>query len=395
MRASPTRHRVALGLALAGVALSAFTLVIHERIAGGGYTSFCDVNDSISCDAVLGSRFGEMLGIPVPAVSLLVFAAGALFALPGAISGTSGGLADLALLGLAAGSLGTAIVLAVIAIFVLRHLCPLCLSMDVVIVAWVVTVVPLLGRFERPSPTVARALTAGALFVAIAGNYLVFRRTPPPMPRSATEIQAQDPKFYAFYTSLPTQPTAEVEGGARHVKGKADAPVTIVEFSDFECPACGAAFPDLRELAHARPEVRFVFRHFPLDSSCNGAVPHALHPDACLAAFAAECAGQQDRFWEYHDLLFTNQRALDRDSLFRYARQLELSIPTFRTCLDDPATRARIAEDVDAGVKAGIMSTPTLFINGRMVQGALDRTYYDYALIIEKRDHDAHAVRGG
>jgi len=395
MRASPTRHRVALGLALSGVALSAFTLVIHERIAGGGYTSFCDVNESISCDAVLGSRFGEMLGVPVPAVALLVFAAGALFTLPGAISGTSGGLADLVVLGLAAGSLGTAIVLFAIAVFVLHHFCPLCLSMDAVILAWVATVVPLLGRFERPGPQVARALTAGALLVAIAGNYVVFRRTPPPMPRNVAEIKERDPKFYEFYTSLPRQSPAEVEGGARHVKGKADAPVTIVEFSDFQCPACGAAFPDLRALAHARPDVRFVFRHFPLDSSCNRAVPRALHPDACLAAFAAECAGQQDRFWEYHDLLFTNQHTLDRESLFRYARQLELSIPTFRACLDDPATRARITEDVEAGVKVGIMSTPTLFLNGRMLQGALDRAYYDYALMIEKRDHDARAARGG
>jgi len=395
MRASPTRHRVALGLALAGVALSALTLVIHERIAGGGYTSFCDVNASISCDAVLGSRFGEMLGVPVPAVSLLVFVAAALFTLPGAISGASGGIADLVVLALAAGSLGTALVLFTIAIFVLHHFCPLCLSMDALIVAWVVTVVPLLGRFSRPSPQVARALTAGALLVAIAGNYVVFRRTPPPMPSTVAEIKERDPKFYEFYTTLPMQSPGDVEGGARHSKGKADAPVTIVEFSDFECPACGAAFPDLRNLVHSRPDIRFVFRHFPLDSSCNSAVPRALHPDACLAAFAAECAGQQDRFWEYHDLLFTNQHTLDRESLFRYARQLELSIPTFRACLDDPATRARIAEDVDAGVKAGIMSTPTLFINGRMLQGALDRTYYDYALMIEKHDRDARAARGG
>ena len=81
--------------------------------------------------------------------------------------------------------------------------------------------------------------------------------------------------------------------------------------------------------------------------------------------------------------------------MFRYARQLDLSIPTFRTCLDDPATREPIAEDVSAGMKVGIMSTPTLFINGRMVQGALDRTYYDYALIIEKQTHDGHVTRGG
>jgi protein-disulfide isomerase len=122
-----------------------------------------------------------------------------------------------------------------------------------------------------------------------------------------------------------------------------------------------------------------------------------LHPDACLAAAAAECAGRLGRFWEYHDMLFEHQKALDRDSLFRYARDVGLDIPAFRTCLDDPATMDAIAADVAAGTRLGIESTPTIFINGRRVQGALDRTYYDYALVIEKDTlaHAAEASRRG
>ena len=130
-----------------------------------------------------------------------------------------------------------------------------------------------------------------------------------------------------------------------------------------------------------------VFRHFPLDASCNPAVRgHSPHHDACLAAIAAECAGQQNRFWEYHDELFENQKALERESLFRYARDVGLDIPTFRTCLDDPATRDRVRADVEAGIQFDIVSTPTLYINGRKLDGALEAPYWDYALIIEQHE---------
>ena len=114
-----------------------------------------------------------------------------------------------------------------------------------------------------------------------------------------------------------------------------------------------------------------------------------------LQAVAAECASEQGRFWEYHDVLFENHEHLERESLFRYARELGLELATFRSCLDDPATRARVGQDVDVGNRVGIDSTPTLFFNGRKVSGALDRTHYEYALIIEKERREAHTARGG
>src|SRR5690348_16658775 len=109
MRPSPTRHRIAFVVALVGAALSALTLVVHERLAGGtGYTSFCNFGGVVNCDAVLGSRYGVMLGIPVAGWGLAAFVIGAAAALPGALGGTRGGIADLLLLGLASGSLGFA-----------------------------------------------------------------------------------------------------------------------------------------------------------------------------------------------------------------------------------------------------------------------------------------------
>jgi predicted DsbA family dithiol-disulfide isomerase/uncharacterized membrane protein len=398
MRHSPARHRVALGLALLGAALSAVTLVVHQRLAGDGdYTSFCNLGPVVNCDAVLGSRYAVLLGVPVAALGLAAFLAGTLLALPGIRREGDGGLADLLLIGLASASIGFSGVLAV-AMASLGKLCLLCLSMDLTTLAWFASVLPLASRPATGGEvgwwrgrSAARAMMAGALVVAIAGGTWAATRAPASA-QTVDDVRARAPRFFAWYTQRPIVPTGELAGPDCHRKGATDATVAIVEFSDFQCPYCVQAFRDLHELVRSRPDVSIVFRHFPLDASCNTQVQHTIHPDACLAACAAECAGQQGRFWEYHDVLFENHEHLERESLFRYAREMQLDLAAFRTCLDDPKTRERIAQDVAAASKVGVTSTPTIFFNGRAIEGALDRPYYDYALIIEEQA--AHAHRG-
>src|SRR6266849_1076569 len=399
MRPSPTRHRVALALALAGVALNAVTLAVHRRLAeGSGYTSFCNLGGVINCDAVLGSRYGVVLGVPVPAWGVFAFAAGAALALPGALAASAGGVADLLLLGLASASLGFALVLGG-TMLAIGNVCVLCLGIDVTILAWCVTVLPLASRFEADARAgwwrgraAARAFAAAGLLVAVAGGTWAAARSPATA-LSAADVQARDPRFYSWYTRLPVQPVSELTNPDCHRKGEPGAALAIVEFSDFQCPFCVQAARDLHALVRARPDVSLVFRHYPLDASCNSHVPRSLHPDACLAACAAECAGRQGRFWEYHDVLFENNEHLERESLLRYARELGLDVPAFATCLGDPATLARVGQDVDAAARVGVSSTPTLFFNGRTVAGALPSKYYDYALIIEHAGH-ARGPRG-
>src|SRR5262245_42491822 len=148
MHPGPARHRIAAGLALAGVAISVVTLVVHHRVtAGSGYVSFCNFGGIVNCDAVLGSRYGVLFGVPVAAWGLAAFVAGVVLALPGASGTTTGGLADLLLLGLASASVGFALVLAV-AMASIGNVCLLCLGTDVVILAWLVTVLPLASRFD-------------------------------------------------------------------------------------------------------------------------------------------------------------------------------------------------------------------------------------------------------
>jgi len=148
-----------------------------------------------------------------------------------------------------------------------------------------------------------------------------------------------------------------------HVRGPLDAPVTVVEYGDFECPYCGQAEPVIRDLLADFGDVRYVWRHLPLND---------VHPNAQLAAEAAEAAADQGAFWEMHDLLLRHQDELRIPDLVRYAEELGLDVERFRDDIRRQAAAARIAEDVDSADLSGVSGTPTFFINGRRHYGAYD-----------------------
>jgi protein-disulfide isomerase len=148
-----------------------------------------------------------------------------------------------------------------------------------------------------------------------------------------------------------------------HVRGPADAPVTVVEYGDFECPYCGQAEPVVRELLRDFTDVRYVWRHLPLND---------VHPRAQLAAEASEAAAEQDAFWEMHDLLLDHQDALRPSDLIGYAEQLGLDVERFTNDLRTHAGAARVADDVDSADLSGVSGTPTFFVNGRRHFGAYD-----------------------
>ena len=145
-------------------------------------------------------------------------------------------------------------------------------------------------------------------------------------------------------------------------KGPADAAVTIVEFSDFECPFCLRVVPTLdRILEDYGDDVRLVFRQFPLNN---------IHPNAQNAAEASLCAADQSRFWQYHDALFAAPGGLDRESLQQTASDLGLDVNEFASCLESRRHSAAVDADLNAGRLLGITGTPALFINGRFLSGA-------------------------
>jgi protein-disulfide isomerase len=155
----------------------------------------------------------------------------------------------------------------------------------------------------------------------------------------------------------------DVDPERDHTRGPTDAPVTVVEYGDFECPYCGRAEPVVRELLSDFADVQYVWRHLPLND---------VHPRAQLAAEAAEAAAAQDAFWEMHDLLLDHQDALGPRDLIGYADQLGLDLERFTNDLQEHAGAARIADDVDSADLSGVSGTPTFFINGRRHYGAYD-----------------------
>lgn len=171
------------------------------------------------------------------------------------------------------------------------------------------------------------------------------------------------PTVAASQAPSPTAPPVEdVSVAGQPTRGPDNAKVTIVEFLDFECPFCKRYNDETLPRIEATygDKVRFVVRNFPL----------AIHPAAEKAAEAGECAYAQGKFWEYHDLLFKNQSALDVDSLKRYARDLQLDGARFDTCLDGGEGAAQVSQDVGEGDRVAVSATPTFFVNGHRLVGA-------------------------
>ena len=164
------------------------------------------------------------------------------------------------------------------------------------------------------------------------------------------------------------------------VRGPADAWVTMVEFADFQCPYCGRVESTLSALSSAYPtDLRLVFKNFPL----------SFHENAMDAAVAAVCAHDQDHFWEMHDLLFANQSALATTDLDGYAAQAGVDIDLWRSCIASDAPRQRITVDEDLGVRSGVSGTPTFFINGAVVEGAV--SIADFESVIDSELAEAQS----
>ena len=147
-----------------------------------------------------------------------------------------------------------------------------------------------------------------------------------------------------------------------HAAGDPHAPVTLVEYGDYECPHCGLAHPIVKSIQHRLgKKLRFVFRNFPLAE----AHPHARH-----AAEAAEAAAEQGNFWEMHDVIYENQDRLEDEDLVEMARRLKLDSQAIAVALEEGTFTARVREDFRSGIRSGVNGTPTFFINGERYDGA-------------------------
>lgn len=221
------------------------------------------------------------------------------------------------------------------------------------------------GRPWWVAPTIALgalAILASGLFAAQVWYYL----------RLLQSGEATDLQFTSRFTTASAAPGTSKTDAAQifdvasaddPALGTAAAPLTIVEFADFECPFSKDESAVVRELAARYPDrVRFIYRDFPLSD---------IHPHAERAALAGACAHEQGKFWAMHDKMFQNASALTDDDLKRYALEIGLNAAQFDRCLTTEKYRDEIQADVDSGVAAGVRGTPTFFIAGRRVEGAI------------------------
>lgn len=149
-----------------------------------------------------------------------------------------------------------------------------------------------------------------------------------------------------------------------HVLGTPHAPIELVEYGDFQCPYCGAAYPVIKQIKERLDKkLRFAFRHFPLAKQHEYALP---------AAIAAEAAARQNSFWEMHDILYERQAELSEYAFLEFAEELGLNIPTFKMDLLDPSLAEKVELDFENGIRSGVNGTPSFFINGNKYHGLND-----------------------
>jgi len=146
-----------------------------------------------------------------------------------------------------------------------------------------------------------------------------------------------------------------------HVYGNSSATLELVEYGDYECPYCGRAYPIIKSIQQELgPDLRFVFRNFPLSK---------VHQHAFSAAVATEAASRQDKFWEMHDIIFENQETLDAQSIFMFAMTIGLDPERFKNDMQEKVLIDKVEKDFESGMRSGVNKTPTFFVNGKKYDG--------------------------
>jgi len=357
--------------ALLGAADGLYLSFVHVdlEVGRGAMSQVCHRFSSTGCNVTAG-RFGDLFGIPVATFGLAGSLAIAVLAV---VAWRRRGRWEdpyrSTLVVLASITIAASITMAIFSVLE-DAFCPFCVAwyfvnLGIAWAAWRCRDHELGVRDTLDDSIGTPALVAAVIFgVTLYGTTALMHRQ-----KVGLEAERDAVVIPAIATELLAQTPQLVEVPGAPSKGPDDAEVTFVEFGDFECPFCRKLFFGLEHYAQTSGHT-IVFAHYPLDSACN---PHVerRHPHACLAAFASECARQQDKFWEYAEKLFDNQGALERDDLLGYANELGLGAAEFTTCLDAPATRDKIRADLELGMQLGITGTPTFFTNGYKWTGAL------------------------
>jgi len=359
---------LALLFSLAGLVLSILLEQIHFNLhTNPDFHSFCAIDRTMNCDIVARSPYAVLLGVPVAAWGIFGYVLAGVVSLWGAFTRkpllAAGCALHLAILFVASSA-----AFGLVSAFLVTAVCVLCLATYGANLLFLVCVlragrgVGLRAAMAEPwrflRERTARALVTLAILAGCAGV-----------------VMAAHPAYWKdAHDTGRTRPTTPnlphgIEPGGGHFIGAERPAITLVEFSDYECPYCRQSHVQLRALLERFPTLlRVVHRHYPLDQSCNSSLKGPMHQNACFAATIAECAGRQDRFWEANDYLFAEARNLHARPNKEIAHDLGLDLAALETCLREEGPRS-VAFDVDEGNRRDIHGTPTFFVEGKTYTG--------------------------
>jgi protein-disulfide isomerase/uncharacterized membrane protein len=359
---------LALLFCLAGLVLSILLEQLHFKVhTNPAFHSFCAIDRKVNCDIVARSPYAVLFGVPVAAWGIFGYALAAVLSLWGAFTRrpllAAGCGLYLAFLFVASSAL-----LGTVSALLVSAVCILCLAtyaVNLFFLACALAIGHGVGlRAALAEPLRALRVHTGRALVTLAiigGCAVAVMLAHPSYWKDSPE--ASRPRLFA-----PALPHG-IEPGGGHFIGAEKPTITLVEFSDYECPYCRQAHTQLRALLERFPtQLRLVHRHYPLDQSCNSSLKAPMHQNACFAAMIAECAGRQERFWEANDYLFAEARTLHARPNSEIARDIGLDPAALETCLREAGPRS-VAFDVDEGNQLGIQGTPTFFSEGKTYTG--------------------------
>jgi uncharacterized membrane protein/protein-disulfide isomerase len=366
---------VSLILGCIGFGVSLYALILHVQTKSAAGSLTCDVSDSVNCTKVIGSEYGEFMGLPLGALGMSYFGVVIAMAfLPAFVQSSASWIARRQLVVATVGAV-ISLYLAYISYFKLQAVCLVCTSVHALSV---VNFIWTLVSFIRVRSVPQTSSEGGTIKMpALSSTLGSGQATATPTPAvNAAGIPTPFPEEW-----LQIARSNYVGKGEDYRLGSEQAKVVVHMFSDFECPHCKVASEDIAAAISAvgNDRVLFVYRNYPLSNKCNPHMGAEGHPYACDMAMAARCAGSQKKeaFWEYKTWAFSgidmtaDERAkqFSMEGFVAQAKKLNLDAARFESCLKDKVELAKIQEDIEFGRKMGLTGTPLIVVNGRKYSG--------------------------
>lgn len=361
-------------LALIGFILSAILGDVGvNAISDLSHKSICNFNEAFNCDLVARSNYSSHFGIPNFLIGLVYY-----FILVGL---TSYKLANkekflpnlvVYIFWVSLFSVLGSIYLYYVSSAVIKSFCIFCMGIYLVNIL-IFLVAFMAEKFSIKNLTntlladiktffISPTRTGLFIMVAIFGILLLYYFNSHPILSKGNETGLKNGEILNIDYS---KTSAE-----RLVTGpKTNPGITVMMFTDYECPFCSKASFEVKKMLKNNPDIRLVFKDYPLDQSCNYNIPRPFHEYACKASICARCAAEQGKFWEYHDLLFENQGNINENSFNDFAKSLDLDMNKFQTCVNTLKPIDGIITDIDEATALGVNATPTLFFEGRKEEG--------------------------